>query len=131
MQNLKLETVKAHPYHQYLDLEDFNSNEGTGSLTLKVSDKHINPAGVLHGGVVYSVLDVVSYIALLSKLTAKQEAATHDIHVSVMRPAKAGDTVSFVAQIEKLGKSLAFITSKAKVDGKTIATARVTKSIIS
>ena len=125
-----LGVVKAHPYHHYLALQGFESADGKGQLQLTVDDQHINPAKALHGGVVYSVLDVVSYIALLSLLPADKEAVTHDIHVSVLRPATKGDTVTFSAEIEKLGRSLAFINAKASVNGKTIATARVTKSIV-
>lgn len=131
MKNTKIDAVAAHPYHQYLDLENLCTEQGKGSLSMTVNEQHINPAGVLHGGVVYSVLDVVSYIALLSQLAPEQDAATHDIHVSVMRPSREADVVEFSAEVEKLGRSLAFITAKAQVKGKTIATARVTKSILS
>lgn len=130
MTNPKLEAVIAHPYHQYLGLSDFKSAEGKGALQLTVSDKLINPAGALHGGVVYAVLDIVAYTALSSSLPAEKEAATHDIHVSVMRPAKAGDVLEFTAEVEKLGRSLAFLTASAQINGKTIASARITKSIL-
>jgi uncharacterized protein (TIGR00369 family) len=127
----KLEAIKAHPYHAYLGLQEFHSDNGQGSLQLQVAEQHINPAGALHGGIIYSVLDVASYLALLSQLPATHEAVTHDIHVSVMRAAKLGDRLEFTAEIEKLGKSLAFIQAKASSNGKLIATARVTKSLIS
>lgn len=127
----KLEAVKAHPYHAYLGLNQFQSDNGQGSLQLQVAEQHINPAGALHGGIIYSVLDVVAYVALLSQLPPTQEAVTHDIHISVMRAAKLGDHLEFSASIEKLGKSLAFIKAKASSNGKLIATARVTKSLIS
>lgn len=130
MTNPRLAAVIAHPYHQYLGLSAFESDDGSGSLRLTVTDNLVNPAGVLHGGVVYSVLDVVAYTALSSVLADDQEAATHDIHVSVMRPAKAGDVLEFTAQVEKLGRSLAFIQSSASVNGKTVASARITKSIL-
>lgn len=126
----RLAAVIGHPYHQYLGLSDFGSADGEGSLRLTVTEQLVNPAGVLHGGVVYAVLDVVAYTALSSLLTDKQEAATHDIHVSIMRPAKAGDVLDFNAKVEKMGRNLVFIQSRASVNGKTVATARVTKSIL-
>lgn len=131
MSTAKLEAVKAHPYHAYLGLKQFQSDNGQGRLELQVAEQHINPAGALHGGIIYSVLDVVAYIALLSQLTPGHEAVTHDIHISVMRAAKLGDQLEFSATVEKLGKSLAFIQAQASSNGKLIATARVTKSLIS
>jgi uncharacterized protein (TIGR00369 family) len=131
MSTAKLEAVKAHPYHAYLGLKQFQSDNGQGRLELQVAEQHINPAGALHGGIIYSVLDVVAYIALLNQLPPTQEAVTHDIHISVMRAAKLGDQLEFSATVEKLGKNLAFIQVQASSNGKLIATARVTKSLIS
>ena len=130
MTNSRLAAVIQHPYHQYLGLTDFDSKNGRGKLRLMVSKKLINPAGALHGGVVYAVLDVVAYTALCSQLSEDKEAATHDIHVSVMRPAQLGDVLEFSAEVEKLGRSLAFLTATATVSGKTVASARITKSIL-
>lgn len=130
MTDSRLAAVIKHPYHEYLGLTDFGSENGQGKLRLVVSEKLINPAGALHGGVVYAVLDVVAYTALCSQLADKQEAATHDIHVSVMRPTKLGDVLEFSAEVEKLGRSLAFISATATVAGKKVATARITKSIL-
>lgn len=130
MTNTRLTKVINHPYHQYLGLTDFTTENGLGRLRLVVTEKLINPAGALHGGVVYAVLDVVAYTALCSQLADDQEAATHDIHVSVMRPTMLGDVLEFTAKVEKLGWRLAFLTATAEVGGKTVATARITKSIL-
>lgn len=131
MSTAKLQAVQNQPYHHYLGLQKLEAETGHGRLQLVIEEQLINPAGALHGGVLYSVLDVVSYLALLSQLEAKQEAVTHDIHVSVMRAAKLGQQLNFSATLEKLGKRLAFIEAKARCGEQLIASARVTKSIIS
>ncbi|MHB0774220.1 PaaI family thioesterase [Halomonas sp. WWR20] len=126
----RLKAVLEHPLHRYLGIKTLESNQGQGRLVFDVNENAINPAGVLHGGVVYTLCDVCAYAGLLSELTSAQEAVTHDIHVSVMRAAKHGESVVVESRIVKQGRSLCFIDVTATSAGKLIATARVTKSII-
>jgi len=66
----------------------------------------------------------------LSVLKPNEEAVTHDIHISVLRPGKLNDKVLYQSKLVKRGRTLCFIDVEASIDGKLIATARVTKSIV-
>ena len=129
--NPRLQTVLSHPLHQFLGVADIHSNDGHGEIRITVTDQLINPAGLFHGGVVYVLSDVCAYAGLLSLLSDNEEAVTHDLHVSVLRPAMLGDEVVFRSEVVKRGRQLCFLNVTATVDDKIIATARVTKSIIS
>ena len=85
----------------------------------------------MHGGALYTLCDVCAYSALLSILDDNKEAVTHDIHVSVLSSSPAGATITFSAEVLKKGRSVCFIKVTALIDNKTIATATVTKSLIS
>lgn len=74
--------------------------------------------------------DVCAYAALLSRMDDETEAVTHDIQVSVMRPAALGDIVTFSADVTKPGRRISFMDVRVTVADKLIATARVTKSMI-
>ncbi|MEQ3694435.1 MAG: PaaI family thioesterase [Thalassolituus sp.] len=126
----RLQKVVDHPLHQFLGVMDIVSYEGCGELTITVTDNLVNPAGLFHGGVVYVLSDVCAYAGLLSLLKDTEEAVTHDLHISVMRSAKLGDKVVFKSEVVKQGRQLCFLNVTATVNDKTIATARVTKSII-
>lgn len=117
------------PYHHYLGVEGVRGEEGRGFLSITVHTNNANPHGFLHGGVIYSLCDVCAYAALVTILEKEQEAVTHDIHVSVLRPAALGQRVDFEAEVVNKGKTLCFIDAKAWTNGKLIATARITKSI--
>jgi acyl-coenzyme A thioesterase PaaI-like protein len=69
-------------------------------------------------------------VGLLSRLPADQHAVTHDIHVSVLRSAALGDLVEFDSRIVQLGRRLCFSEVVVQAGGRTIATARVTKSLV-
>lgn len=128
--NERLEKVLQHPLHQHLGIEFIDSEKGIGRLGITVGGNNLNPAGALHGGVVYLLSDVCAYSGLLSLLDDTTEAVTHDIQVSVLRGAAPGDRVEFRSEVVKLGRSLCFIDVKASVADKVIALARVTKSLV-
>lgn len=128
--NPRLQNVLNHPLHQFLGVADIHSADGQGEIRITLTDELVNPAGVFHGGVVYVLSDVCAYAGLLSLLNDNEEAVTHDLHVSILRPAKRGDEVVFRSEVVKRGRQLCFIDVTASVNDKIIATVRVTKSVI-
>ncbi len=118
------------PFHNFLGLKLNCAEPGRAEIEFTPMENVRNGSGVLHGGIIYSILDVAAYAALLPCLTDRQEAVTHDIHCSVLQPARLGQPVVFQGRVRKLGKRLAFCESEAWAGENLIALARVTKSII-
>jgi uncharacterized protein (TIGR00369 family) len=85
--------------------------------------------GYLHGGVLSTVFEVAGFLALVPHLADSQHAATHDLHVSFMRSIPTGARCDLCASVSRIGRTLAFLEVSAHVDGKLVATARITKSI--
>ena len=127
----RLQPLIDQPLHRLLGLQEVESREGAGHLAIVVSPMNSSPAGGLHGGVVYLLSDVCAMVGLLSRLPADQHAVTHAIHVSIMRSAATGDRVTFDSRITRLGRHLCFCEVVVQSGEKTLATARVTKSLIS
>lgn len=130
MQHPHVAQVEALPYHRYLGLRVLESSEGRGKLELPITEANANAMNVLHGGVLYTVCDVASYLALVSLLPHDHGAVTHDLHVSCMRPGGFGETLLVEAEVVRQGRSVAFMDARARIGDKLIATARVTKSIM-
>lgn len=118
------------PLHKHLGVEYTSSSKGEGSLNFIVADHMVNASGVLHGGVIYTILDACAYAGLLSVLPDDQEAVTHDIHISVLRPGRVGDRVEINSKLIKMGRTLCFFEVSAQVNGTIIARATITKSLI-
>jgi uncharacterized protein (TIGR00369 family) len=127
----RLQPIIDQPLHRLLGVHEVDSRGGEGHLAIEVSAISSSPAGGLHGGVVYLLSDVCAMLGLLSRLAADQHAVTHDIHVSIMRSAAMGDLVTFDSRITQLGRRLCFCEVVVQSGEKTLATARVTKSLIS
>lgn len=128
--NERLAHVINHPLHRHLGITAIESTAGCGALSVIVDEAVLNPAGSLHGGVLYLLADVCAYAGLLSRLADDREAVTHDIHVSVMRSVALGSKLNVASKVERMGRRLCFIAVTVDVDGELVATARVTKSLI-
>lgn len=128
-ENPRLEQVRQLPLHRHLGVTDLQAHGGEATLRLTVGEASANPAGVLHGGVVYMLCDVAAYAALLSLLEHDREAASHDIHVSVMAPAIPGEAVRFHGRVVHRGRRLVFTEAEAHAGDRLLATARITKTV--
>jgi len=126
----RLKSVLEQPVHKYLGISHVESEKGHGTLTFTANKEFILPTGALHGGILYLLCDLCAYIGLLSIISPEKDAATHDIHISVLRAARAGDAVIIESHVIKIGKNLCFIDVAATVSGEIVATARVTKSLL-
>ena len=128
--NERLTKVINHPLHRHLGVTDIKSASGRGEIVLTITENTANPGGYFHGGVIYLLCDVCAYGGLLSLLDKYTEAVTHDIQVSVMQAMRIGDRVEFRSEVVRLGARICFIDVKVTSSDKIIATARITKSLL-
>lgn len=127
----RIAVVRELPLHRTMGLQDLTASAGRAEAKVLVGGEGtLNPAGMLHGGVLYTLCDVCAYAATLSLLEPAEEAVTHNLYVSVLRAGTPGMEVELVAEVRKRGRQLVFIDVQAAAEGKTLATATVTKSII-
>ncbi len=123
--------VLAHPFHRFCGLELISQEPGASVCRFPVDDNTANPAGVLHGGILYGMMDVCAFLALTPMLADSEQAVSHDVHCSVLRPVSKGKSVELRARVDRKGKSIAFIRVEAWVDDKLVGTGTITKSVLS
>ena len=126
----RLERVAGLPLHKFLGLELKMSAPGEAVVTMPPTENALNAAGVVHGGILYAILDAACYLALLPLMEDGQNAVTHDIHASVLRPAPLDQPVVFSGKVRKMGRSVVFCDSEARSGGRLVALGRVSKSLI-
>lgn len=69
--------------------------------------------GVLHGGVITSLLDNTAGIAIQSRLRGFGGIATLDLRIDYMRPATAGEDIYAFAECYRMTKTVAFVRGVA------------------
>ncbi|MCW9032744.1 MAG: PaaI family thioesterase [Rhodospirillales bacterium] len=122
--------INSVSIHGFLGLEVIEAKEGVAiSRFTAVSDLQ-TPYGTVHAGSYYVALDTAAAAASATVLPSNKSAVTHDIFVSVLRSAPVETEIMITSRVIKTGKALVFLESEAKCEGKIVATARITKSII-
>ncbi len=126
----RVAAVLAIPLHRFLGIALLDPRRPAAGLVLDVGEPALNNAAMLHGGIVTALLDVACYLALLEHLGPAENAVTHDLSVSLVRPVSQGRRVHLAGSVVRRGRSIAFLRSEATVDGVVVATAQVTKTLV-
>jgi uncharacterized protein (TIGR00369 family) len=126
--------VLNQPVHRGAGLEIVTAAEGRCEIRYQVNDTTANPHGMLHGGIICLMHDVADFLAVASLLPADKHAVTAETHTSILRPANRGETITVRAQVDRVGKTLAFMrceTFATDASGKQrlIATGSLTKAV--
>jgi uncharacterized protein (TIGR00369 family) len=126
----RVQAVLDIPLHRFLGMELRDPAEPAAGIWFPVAGPAQNQAALLHGGVVYTLLDVASFLALLPHLGDDEHAVTHDLTVSLLRPVSADKRVDITGTVLRRGRAVAFMRAEATVDGQVVAAAQVTKSVV-
>lgn len=117
--------IPGAPIEAHIGMEFTEVERGKVTFTCHPDESHYNPIGVVHGGLVCTLLDSVLGCAAHSLLPAGMGYTSIDINVSYLRPVTA-DSGPLVAtgRVTKPGRRVTFAEGEV-VDaaGKTVATA--------
>ena len=127
---IRVAAVLEIPLNRFLGMQLRDPADPSAGIWFPVGPSAQNQAGVLHGGVVTTLLDTACYLALLPQLSDAEHAVTHDLTVSLMRPVAADQRVDIVGTVLRRGRAVAFLRAEATVDGEVVAAAQVTKSVV-
>ncbi|HET9073568.1 MAG TPA: PaaI family thioesterase [Solirubrobacteraceae bacterium] len=122
--------VLAVPLHRSLGVALVDPADPSAGLEIEVAQLALNNKGVLHGGLVPLLLDVASYLAVLPALEPGTNAVTTSVSASLLVGVQAGERVRFSGQVERRGRSVAFLSARARVGERVVATGQVVKSIV-
>lgn len=118
----------GHPFGDLIGLEFLELKEGTSRCRIELIPRLMNPHGVVHGGVIYSMADTGMGGALYTRLDPQQICATVEIKIHYFRAVSKG-TLECTTRIVHLGKRIAVLESDVSCDEISIARALGTYSI--
>ena len=113
--------VNTSPYFNLISMEMKNFEPGHSRLEVALEEKHLQPFGMVHGGVFASLVDAAAYWALYAEVDEGKWMTTVEMKLNFLAPAQAGKLVAEGRRI-KLGRTLGL--GEARVEdgeGKLLA----------
>jgi uncharacterized protein (TIGR00369 family) len=98
--------VNKSPYFSLLSMGIKDLAWGTSILEVHLEEKHLQPFGYVHGGVIASVMDAATFWAVFPKVKDGMGLTTVEIKVNFLAPIQKGKLVA-KGRCIKIGKTLA------------------------
>jgi uncharacterized protein (TIGR00369 family) len=106
------------PFASHCEIEDLGPVEGGSRLRIVPGPQHMNNFGIVHGGVLCTLLDV----AMGSAARVKAGAPVMTIDMHVMFLAAVRGVVIAEGRVLRAGRSILFAEAEAKTEsGETVA----------
>jgi acyl-CoA thioesterase len=104
--------------------------EGRASAALEIDDRHRNPNGVVHGAVLFALLDTAMGAATMSVVDEGSICATIEIHTRYLEPVTAG-RISAEVEVVKAGRRIVHLDGLVTDDrGRKVAKASGSFAVI-
>lgn len=97
---------------QTMGLTAVEVSAGKITLEARPDDRHLNPAGSVHGGFAATCLDGAAALALFSTLETSTPHSTVDLNVKYVRPLRAGQVYPVNGWVIERKRSLAICDAK-------------------
>jgi uncharacterized protein (TIGR00369 family) len=121
--------MQRGPYLGFLGIEIEEVRMGWAQMRLPYRRELDQPAGVVHGGAIASLLDTVVVPALLTSYAFPRRMLTIDLNVHYLSAAAGQDLIA-VGWIRRRGRSIAFLAAEARrEDGEVVAHAEMTYKV--
>jgi uncharacterized protein (TIGR00369 family) len=98
-------------FRELIGTELSSAKEGRAVVSLWAEERHLNPNGTVHGGVVYTLVDVSMAEALKTMIEGDERPVTIEIKVNYLEPGRPG-TLTSTAQVRKGGKRLTIVEAE-------------------
>jgi uncharacterized protein (TIGR00369 family) len=113
--------IDTVPFARFLGIELEDIGSGTATLGLTVRKELLQNHGVVHGGVIASLIDTATAFAIISLLAPSERVTTVDLTISYLRPLTEG-RVTAVAKVLRAGRRLFVVSAEVFDSNGMLAT---------
>lgn len=99
-------------------------------LGLEIAERHRNPAGAAHGGLLATLVDSSLGWAIRNDSDGEAKPVTVSLTTDYLGPVSVGDWVEAHTEVERLGGKLAFADCSLKVEGRELVRARAVFALL-
>lgn len=99
------EETNRCPYFTLLSMRIVDLEIGRSHLEIDVQEKHLQPFGIVHGGVFSSIIDAAAFWAVFTDVEEDVGMTTVDLKLNYLAPTGSGKLIARGRRI-KLGRTL-------------------------
>jgi acyl-CoA thioesterase len=110
------------PLAELLGIHAVSFGAGAATFGLAVRHDHLNPYGVVHGGVVYSLVDTAMGAAVHTRLVPGERCATIEIKINYLAPVAEGELRAEARLVERT-KRIAVLEARVHGGDQLVAVA--------
>ena len=92
------------PFLESLRAEPVSSEKGRATWRLIVAEQHLRTHGILHGGVVATLLDTAMGRAVSTLCREDQSCVTAQLNVNFIRPSWSGEALTITGEVQHSGR---------------------------
>jgi len=119
--NKKIADGNPNPITTWLDGTLIKASAGSITAEFTVREDQCNHAQVMHGGIITTILDEIMGMTLIT-VEIEHLFVTINLHVDFLFGAKAGEKVTAVSEVYRVGKKIANVEAKLyNAEGKLLA----------
>jgi uncharacterized protein (TIGR00369 family) len=116
MEAMVKQIIRAAPYPTFLGLRPEEVRTDYARMRLPFRPELNQPAGIVHGGAILSLIDTVVVLAICSSLpTPPRRLVTIDVHTQFLAPVVGRDCIA-EAVVRKRGRSIVFLRVEVRTD---------------
>jgi len=112
--------LKKVPFANLLGLELETFTPGTAVVGVTLRGEHLQNNGVVHGGVIASLIDTATAFAVLTVVPKQERVTTVDLTITYLRPLVDG-RVHAKAKVLRTGRRVVAVSAEVSGADKTLA----------
>lgn len=103
------------PLRAHLGFDIDETGPGEAAAVLELDDRHLNPNGVVHGAVLFALIDTAMGAATMSTLPDGQACASIEVQVRFLSPVASG-RLRAATRVLRAGRRVVQLESRVHVD---------------
>jgi uncharacterized protein (TIGR00369 family) len=121
------EQIERSRFHAWMGMRLERLDDGEADIALEVRPEHLNLMDSLHGGVITSLADTATGVAMHAALDHGWTHATTSIHMTFLAAGRLGDRVIARGRVVKRGRRFGYAEADVeRSDGTLLARASAT-----
>jgi uncharacterized protein (TIGR00369 family) len=120
--------VARSSFHSWMGMELVGARAGRVEMALDATDHHLNLQGGLHGGVIATLADTATGLAVRSMLPTGRRHVTIQLDVHYLAPGRAG-RITGVGTAVRVGSQIAYAEADIRDGDRLLARATATMAV--